>query len=130
MQNWILQQRLKADQAAVLEEQKARREAEEGEVVLGPRILEAGVELAILEPGRLMTRASEMELPVDEGEGSSSAGDDDERVECVARVADLRGAVSGRATPVYLTRGFGEEMRRVEGLYRNWVPSMSGGHRE
>lgn len=67
MQNWILQQRAKADEAAAAAEAKRAQEVDfdEGEIVFSPRILDPGVELAILDPTRLWdSRPSSVHLAV------------------------------------------------------------------
>lgn len=118
MQNWILQQRVKADQAAVAEAQRVQREIEEGEVVLSPRILDPGVELAILDPGLLWSRPSSLQVAVQvvgrdedqgrcelnvvsESEGSSIA---ESEYDEAAVLLEAETAVSARASPVFVRR--------------------------
>lgn len=121
MQAWIAEQRSKADKAAA-EAVRVQQALEDDEVVLSPRILDAGVELAILDPGRLLQSSSEMRLGVPhEGSVMEVASQDEE----VAVLRSAETAVRARPVLVNVTRTFGQEMRQVESLYRDWVPSMS-----
>ena len=116
-----MQQRLRNDQAEkVPEQQQAKVQEEEDEgLFLGPRILEPGVELAIRHPGVLETSNSSKNASI---RHSVASMDSD------VFIGEARTAVVVRATPVHVKKftrpNLGEEMKRTEGLYRNWVPEM------
>ena len=148
-QIWLAGQRLRAEQTAAIGSNEQRRTnlpTEESEPVLSARILDPGVELAIVHPDLLaMSRPTSLQVPasaqgvvasqasseektIRQSLMSGGSGDEDDASGTVFSQAET--AVVARATPVYLSprraRSMAEEMRRTEQVYRNWVPVMAG----
>lgn len=177
-QDWILQQTEMAQRTCIKTHEgneagsSTSQEDFDDDLALSPRILDAGVELAILDPNLIRSgvslsaislvkpasRASWSEKEVYcpevdtgfhpertiEGQSQGTAGNmnttnhttKDQEFDDATTLRGSIGssqrysgveatAVSARIGTPVLVRNFGEEMRRMEQRYRNWVPEMT-----